>query len=111
MKLRIDFAKPVWEEKEAAALTCDDLNDFYAAASETERLDLFFMLLATLHRFEEAGEKSLAAHLSFLTAYYLFVPLTPPASCRLALHYIKKAIRLDPKPLYKEWQALIEKGN
>ena len=69
------------------------------------------MLLASLHHYEDAGDKIRAAHLSFLAAYYLFVALTPPGSCQLALHYIKKAIALNDTSAYREWLALIEKGN
>ena len=69
------------------------------------------MLLATLHEFEAKEENVLAAKMCFLLAYYLFVPLTPPASCRLAMYYIKKAVLLDPQKCYIEWQKLIEKGN
>lgn len=53
----------------------------------------------------------MAAHASFLIAYYLFILLTPPGSAQLALHYINQAITLNPLPLYSEWLALIEKGN
>ena len=111
MDLKIDFGAPILDKKQAEALTCGGLNDFYCAASELDGVNLFFVLLASLHHYEDTGEIRLAARLSFLTAYYLFTPLTPPGSWPLAMHYIAKAIRLDPQPEYLEWRDLVEKGN
>ena len=110
-ELKIDFGNPFIGEDQLEKLTANDLNRFYASASELDKLNLFFVLLNSLHLYEESGRVEQAAYLSFLTAYYLFVPLTPPGSCTLALHYIENAIRLDPKQEYMEWQALIRKGN
>lgn len=111
MELKIDFGDPIIGEEQLTRLTADDLNDFYASASEIDRLNLFFVLLNSLHHYEERGKSKQAAYLSFLAAYYLFVPLTPPGSCGLALHYIQKAIALDHKPEYEEWFRLMQKGN
>ncbi|MDE6281322.1 MAG: hypothetical protein K2M15_05980 [Oscillospiraceae bacterium] len=111
MKLTIDFGNPMFDEETAGALTLSDLDDFYVSASELDRLNLFFELEATFHRYLDAGKNRLAAHLAYLTAYYLFTPLTPPASCALALHYIREALRLAPCPEYQTWLELIEKGN
>ena len=111
MALHIDFGEPVLDRKQAEALTCGELNDFYCAASEVEGLNLFFVLLASLHHYEDAGERALAAYLSFLTAYYLFTPLTPPGSWTLAMHYVEKAVRLDPQPEYLAWRELMRAGN
>lgn len=111
MELRIDFGEPIMDRAQAAALDLHDLDDFYAAASELDGLNLFFILLASLHHYEDAGDARLAARLSFLTAYYLFTPLTPPGSWPLAMHYIEKALRLDPQAEYQEWRELMEKGN
>lgn len=111
MELKIDFGNPIIGEEQLTRLTADDLNDFYASASEINRLNLFFVLLNSLHHYEKRGRSKQAAYLSFLAAYYLFVPLTPPGSSSLALHYIKKSIILDPKPEYQEWFALMQKGN
>lgn len=111
MKLTIDFGNPVFDKTTAEAMTPSDLDDFYASSGEIDQLNLFFQLEASYHHHREVGRDPLAAHLAFLTAYYLFTPLTPPASYDLALHYIGEAIRLDPLPEYFEWQALIQKGN
>ena len=111
MKLTIDFGNPIFDEETASALTPNDLDDFYISASELDRLNLFFELEATFHQYLDAGKKELAAHLAYLTAYYVFTPLTPPASCELALHYIKEALRLAPCQEYQDWLELIEKGN
>ena len=75
------------------------------------RVNLFFILLASLHYYEENGDAVRAAHLSFLTAYYVFTPLTPPGSECLALHYMNKAVSLNPIPEYKEWLLIMGKGN
>lgn len=111
MELKIDFGEPILHKEQAAALDVRDLDSFYAAASEVEQLNLFFILLASLHHYEDRGDARLAAHLSFLTAYYLFTPLTPPGSWPLAVHYMEKALRLDPQPEYREWKELMERGN
>ena len=85
MELTVDFGNPVFDEQ---------------AAWE-----------ASFRRHLEAGRAELSAHLAFLTAYYLFTPLTPPASWELATYYIREALRLHPAQEYREWCALIEKGN
>lgn len=92
-------------------MTTADLDSFYASAGEVDQLNLFFQLEASFHRYLAEGRAELAAHLAFLTAYYLFTPLTPPASWELALHYIREAVRLAPCPEYREWLVLMEKGN
>ncbi len=111
MKLKIDFGEPVLDKELAESLELRDLDDFYAASSEPDQLNLFFILLASLHHYEDAGDTVLAAHLSFLAAYYLFTPLTPPGSWPLSMHYIEKAVCLDPKPEYLEWRELMAGGN
>lgn len=111
MQQLIDFGAPVLREDRAQALTPSDLDDFYASASEVDRLNLFFVLLSSPHAYELQNAPALAAHLSFLAAYYLFVPLTPPGSQDLALHYIKKAISLCDSAEYRQWLTLIEQGN
>ncbi len=111
MMLAIDFGHPVFEAPVAEAITTGDLDNFYASAKEIDQLNLFFHLEASFHHHLNAGRDELAAHLAFLTAYYLFLPLTPPASYPLALPYIGQAVRLNPLPEYFEWQALIQKGN
>ena len=111
MNLKIDFSEPIRKEADVMEITPSDLDVFYVSASDFDKSNLFFVLLTSLHFYEEKGEMEKAAHLSFLAAYYLFVTLTPPGSCLLALHYIKKAIALSPKAEYQEWLLLMEKGN
>ena len=111
MKLAIDFGCPVFDEETAEAMTTADLDSFYASAGEADRLGLFFQLEASFYHYLEAEKEKLAARIAFLTAYYLFTPLTPPASRELALHYIGEAVRLDPRQEYREWRELMEKGN
>lgn len=111
MELKIDFGEPIIKKELVLSIQPTDLNDFYATASDFDKDNLFFVLLTSLHHFEESNDTQIAAHLSFLLAYYLFVPLTPPGSFYLALHYINKAISLNPISEYKEWLELIKKGN
>lgn len=87
MKIRITFERPYFEEATILALTSHDLDDFYVEANEVDRLNLFFMLEASLHRFQRENRRKAAARCAFLMAYYLFVPLTPPASSELARFY------------------------
>ena len=111
MNLSIHFDEPYIRREQISRLQPTDLNDFYASASEVDRLNLFFVLLNTLHSLEQDGDPVLEAHLCFLLAYYLFVPLTPPGSCALALHYIRQAVALHPLPEYREWLERMEQGN
>ena len=111
MRLSIDFGQPILPEQVIRELTPDDLNDFYCQAGEVDQLNLFFVLLASLHGGPAQRTAETSAHLNFLIAYYLFVPLTPPGSQELALHYIRKAIALAPKPEYLDWQLWMERGN
>ena len=111
MKLTIDFSEPVFARDTVLQIQPTDLNDFYTGASDFDKNNIFFMLLTSLHHYEDLGDKVRAAHLSFLAACYLFIALTPPGSCLLALHYIKKAIALHDTPEYRKWLALMEKGN
>jgi len=111
MKLKIDFSEPIFPKEEVLMIQPTDLNDFYAAASDLDKSNLYFVLQTSLYHYEEQGLKLLAAHVSFLAAYYLFVALTPPGSGLLALHYINRALELNPLPEYEEWLKLIKKGN
>ena len=111
VKVKIDFDKPVIGKDHVLEIDSGDLDSFYACAPATDRSNLFFILLASLHYYEENGDTVRAAHLSFLAAYYVFTPLTPPGSHFLALHYMNKAISMHPLPEYKEWLAVMEKGN
>ena len=77
MKITINFEKPYFEEATILALTSHDLDDFYVEANEVDRLNLFFMLEVSLHRFQRENRRKAAARCAFLMAYYLFVPLTP----------------------------------
>ena len=111
MKMKIDFGEPIIAASDVMSLMPTDLNDFYAEASDLDKSNLFFVLLASAQHDEDKKDKEKAAHVYFLTAFYLFVPLTPPGSCMLALHYINKALVLNPLPEYQEWFGLIQKGN
>ena len=111
MELKIDFGEPIIKEELVLSIQATDLNDFYVTASDFDKSNLFFVLLTSLHHFEESNDTQRAAHLSFLIAYYLFILLTPPGSFYLALHYINKAISLNPISEYKKWLELIKEGN
>ena len=109
--MRINFDKPIIEKECVLETVTGDLDNFYAAASDIDRINLFFILLASLHYYEEKGDTVRTAHLSFLMAYYVFALLTPPGSECLALYYMNKAVSLNPTPEYKEWLSIMEKGN
>ena len=61
MKINIDFGQPYLDEKTVFELTPDDLNDFYADENEVNRLNLFFVLEASLHRFQRENSLKAAA--------------------------------------------------
>lgn len=111
MRIQIDFGEPIFPVAIAQQISPNDLNDFYCTASDLDKSNIFFMLLASMHHYEDQQQTELAAHLSYLIACYLFITLTPPGSGNLALHYINKAIALNPRDEYKEWLGLIKKGN
>ncbi len=111
MQLTIDWGDPVIPKPDVLETRPSDLDDFYLAASACDRLNLFFVLLTSLHHYLDQGKTEQAAHLCFLTAYYLFVPLTPPGSCELARHYIAQAVSLNPLDEYRELALLIQRGN
>lgn len=111
MKIQIDFGEPIIPAVIAQQISPNDLNDFYCTASDFDKSNIFFMLLTSMHHYEDQQQTELAAHLSYLIACYLFITLTPPGSGHLALHYINKAIELNPCGEYTEWLELIKKGN
>ena len=111
MEIKINWREPIFNEATAAAITPIDTEDFYVKANEIDRLNLYFELEASFHKYASEGKDELAAHLAFLIAFYLFIVLTPPASCELALHYINEALRLNPLPEYEEWLENIKEGN
>ena len=111
MKINIDFGRPYFDEKTIFELTPADFNGFYADENEVNRLNLFFVLEASLHRFQRENSLKAAARCAFLMAYYLFIPLTPPASSELAEFYIDRALEWDAAPEYRQWKELIDQGN
>ena len=111
MKLKIDWGEPIIKEDDIMQIQPSDLDDFYVAQNDLDKTNLFFILLTSIHHYLDKEEQEKSAHLCFLTAYYLFITLTPPGSCKLAMHYIKQAVDLNPLEEYKEWVPLIEKGN
>ncbi len=108
MKISIDFGHPYFDEKAIFEMTLNDLNDFYGDEDEVDRLNLFFELEASLHRFQRENSLKAAARCAFLMAYYLFIVLTPPASLELADYYIDRALEWDDTPEYRQWRESID---
>ena len=111
MKINIDFGHPYFDEKTIFEFTLTDLDDFYSDENEVNRLNLFFVLEASLHKLQRENRSKAAARCAFLMAYYLFIPLTPPASFELAEFYIDRALEWDATPEYSQWKKLIGQGN
>ena len=111
IKIHIDFDHPYLDENAIFALTLHDLDRFYTEADAVDRLNLFFVLEASLHRFQSEDRLKAAARCAFLMAYYLFVPLTPPASFALAAFYIDRALEWDATPEYSQWKKRIDGGD
>ena len=111
MKITIDFRHPYFDSKDIFELTLNDLNDFYGDENEVNRLNLFFVLEASLHRFQKENSLKAAARCAFLMAYYLYIPLTPPASWELAEFYIDRALEWEETPEYSQWKKLIDERN
>lgn len=113
MKIKIDFEHPHMDEKTISKLTPADLDCFYTDEDEMEvnQFNLYFVLESSLHRFQKQKNRKAAARCAFLMAYYLFTPLTPPASLELAEFYIDQALEWDETPEYRQWKEIIDKGN
>ncbi len=111
MTISINWDDPLINGCDVWQLQPSDLDDFYVVASDLDKGNLFFVLLASFHYALDREELEMAAHLSFLMAYYLFNALTPPGSQALAEHYIRQAIALNPLEEYETWHALMEQGN
>lgn len=111
MTLSINWGEPIIPESGVLQIQPSDLDDFYAAASDFDKSNIFFVLLTSFYHYHDNAEREKAAHLSFLIAYYLFITLTPPGSCQLASHFINQAVALNPLEMYLEWVPLIKKGN
>ncbi len=111
MKINIDFGHPYFEQEIIFKLDLTDLDDFYCDENDVNRLNLFFVLEASLHRFQREDKTEAAARCAFLMAYYLFLPLTPPASFELAEFYIDRALEWNETPEYRKWKDLINEGN
>lgn len=108
-KIELDYENPLFSEASVIELTMESLNDFYAETQNSYRqYELFFVLLNSLHKYLGQGKKEVAAKISFLLAYYLFIALTPIANLELALHYVEKAIELDSKAEYIKLKNSIE---
>ncbi len=60
---------------------------------------------------QSENRRTAAAHCAFLLAYYLFTPLTPPASLELAKFYISNALAWDDAPEYRQWKKIIDGRN
>ena len=56
MKINLNFEQPYFEEKLIFDLKLKDLDDFYANVNEVDRLNLFFVLEASLHRFQRENK-------------------------------------------------------
>lgn len=111
MKILIDFNEPIICKEKILGIRPADLDDFYLAASDYDKNNLFFVLLNSVFHYESSGDIVEAAHLNFVAAYYLYSALTPPGSQNLALHYINRAVSLNHLAEYDEWFDLIKKGN
>lgn len=111
MDISINWENSIFSSVQIQEMNTVDLDDFYVSASDIDRLNLFFILEASFHRSIAEGKVHISAKAAYLMAYYLFVTLTPPASCELAEHYIDEALRLNPLPAYKEMKRNISDGN
>lgn len=111
MQMRIDWNEPIIRKAQVLQIQLSDLDDFYVAASDFDKMNIFFVLLTSFHHYQDQGDRETAAHLGYLMACYLFRTLTPPGSCELAMRYISQAISLHPLTIYKEWADKIQQGN
>lgn len=108
-KIELNYENPMLSEKSVGEISTETLNDFYEETQNSYRqYELVFVLLNSLHHYLDERKTEVAAKISFLVAYYLFIALTPIAHLDLALHYIDKAIELDSKAEYIKLKDAIE---
>lgn len=62
--MRVNFDKPIIKKECVLETVIGDLDNFYASASDIDRVNLFFILLASLYYYEENGDAVRAAYLS-----------------------------------------------
>ena len=107
MKLQVNWDEAFVQQQDILRIRTQDLDAFYAASDDVQRTGLFFVLLNSLHMCLAQEQRRQAAHLSFLMAYYVFVPLAPPGADALARHYMEQAMQLYPSEEYAEWIPLM----
>ena len=98
-------------ESDILKVTPELLDDLYFDKTESEQTNVFFILLNEYYYLKNKKLLKEVAHVCYLISYYLFVPLTPPASEELALIYAEKAIEFDKILKYDEWLEYVKKGN
>lgn len=109
LKTVLDYKNPILSEENVRKLSVEQLNDFYGQTQHSfKQYDVFFVLFGSFNYYLDAGKKELAAKLSYLAAYYLFIALTPISYLELALHFVDKAIELHPMPDYLQLKCGIE---
>ena len=54
--MRIKFGEPIIGKDKVLEIGSKDLDDFYVSESDIDRMSLFFILLTSLHYYEENGE-------------------------------------------------------
>ena len=111
MTTLIDFSNPILDKQTAEQLATNILDDFYVSENVYNKFNLYFVLEISIIFYEKSGDTALAAHLSFLAAYYIFYALTPPGSYELALYHMSNAIRLNDTSEYREQLEIMKKGN
>lgn len=109
--LILDFNKTFISEEDILTITPEELDEQHYRATELGRFNIFFVLLSTLHIFEEDKKLDLVAYTSYLISYYLFVPLMPHGSKKLALFYAKKALDIEQSKKHQNWYDLVQTEN
>lgn len=92
-------------------LSITDLEDLYNQEDTFYKYNIFFILLNEYIILKEQKLVDELAHVCYLLSYYLFIPLTPPASEELAEFYAKEAIYYNGIDKYKDWLKYLKEGN
>lgn len=71
----------------------------------------FFILLDDYNHFVNANDNKVAAYISYLLSYLVFVVTTPPRSMEIALSFAEKSIELHDIEQYHDWLEYVKKGN
>ena len=56
MQMRIDWNEPIIRKEQVLQIQLSDLDDFYVAASDFDKMNIFLVLLTSFHHYPDQGD-------------------------------------------------------